>query len=55
MRKTIEEFKGEDGYYRFPDTHTALQYIDEMSDDDWFIIENKADSDLLARLKKLFP
>jgi hypothetical protein len=40
--------------YKFPDFHTALKFVDEMDDDDWFVMENRDDSLLLEKLRKVF-
>jgi hypothetical protein len=40
--------------YRFPSLAVAIKYADEMTDDDFVIIDDRKDSDLLAAIQKVF-
>lgn len=40
--------------FTFPDVQTALRYVDEMTDDDWFVVKDRKQSDTLAKIGRAF-
>lgn len=42
------------GTFTFPDVQTAMKYVDEMTDDDYFIVEDAQQSDVLAMFQRVF-
>jgi hypothetical protein len=53
MTKELADYYNiDDGFYVFPTIAVAMRYVDEMTDDDQVVIEDRADSLLMRKIQK---